>query len=216
VWGDAPMLSHPDLEESSVRTMLEWIYSLESGAETSVVRPGFFGEVLVAAAGEARAPSGTLLLDASYTDTGGEKVGELTGRARTFLRTYKVEAEYFSWRQGTQTLASKSASAESFIGAIDDGSYLVFETVDLAGIARVRCRVSSAGAGATVEFRADAADGPLVASFELEPNGAWEDWFDLEAKIRDPGGPHDLFVLFSNPGAAGGLMNIDSMEFLPE
>jgi cytochrome c len=216
VWGDAQMLPHAELEAPRLRSMLTWIFALEAEGASGLLRPGLVGEVLAAELCESDAPSGSLVLDATYTDTGGEAAGALAGTARRVLRTYRVEAEHFTWRVGTQSLDSGTAKGGTFIGAINDGDYLVFEDIDLAGIASVRSRVSSAGAGATVEFRADALDGPPIASFELEPNGAWEEWFELTAEIADPGGSHDIYVLFSNPGAPGGLMNLDSLEFRRE
>lgn len=217
VWGAAQMLPHADLEDAQLRAMLSWIFSVEStGAGGARLRPGFVGQVLAAELCEAQRPSGSLVLDAAYTDTGSDTAEAITGTARRVLRTRRVEAEHFSWREGNQSLDSATASGGTFIGAINADSFLAFEAVDLAGVARVCCRVSSAGVGATVEFRAGALDGALVASFEMVPNGAWEEWFDVEAPVAAEAGARDLFIRFVNPAGGGGLMNLDSVEFLPE
>lgn len=225
VWGATAMLPHPQHGDEELRAMVSWILSLEERGPPRFVAPGLSGEVPVPASSpisspisslESASPGGTWVFEASYTDGGGGPVGPLAARALLSVRTRRVEAEHFSSRQGTQTLESQSALGGKFIGAIDDGHFLRFAGVDLAGIARVTCRVSSAGAGATVEFRSDAPDdaGELLGSFQLEPNGAWEEWFEISAPIRDPLGLHDLLVVFRNEGQTA-LMNLDSLVFEP-
>jgi hypothetical protein len=131
------------------------------------------------------------------------------------VRTLRVEAEHASARSGTQVLESQSASGGRFIGAIDHGNALRFAEVDLAGIAGVVCRVSSAGAGATVEFRSDSADGALLGSFAMAPNGAWEEWFEVDVPLHASSGLHDLFVVFRNEASPSALMNLDALRFVP-
>ena len=214
VWGDAQMLPHADLSDRDLRAMLEWIYELDTTRAVVVPRPGVVGEFLAPKLDAGKLASGSLVLEASYTDTGGAVVGPQVGRARSVLRTHVVEAEHFSSRRGTQSLDSDSASGGTFIGAIDHGDHLLFEDVDLVGIEKVRCRVSSAGAGATVEFRSGGKKGKLVGSFEMVPNGEWEAWFEVEAGLNAPPGPRDLYLLFVNEGKPGGLMNLDSLHFV--
>jgi hypothetical protein len=52
-----------------------------------------------------------------------------------------------------------------------------------------------------------------VGGFDMEPNGAWEDWFEVELELDWPGGVHDLYVTFRNEGGGGGLMNLDRLTF---
>jgi len=217
VWGESQMLPHADLEPATLRAMVEWVYGLDQAEPaSSVLQPGFVGEISPRAIHDEGEASGTFVLEATYTDTGGETASPLVGSDRRILRTHKVEAEHFSWRSGNQSLDSDTATGGTFIGAIEANSFLAFEGVDLVGIPRVRCRVSSAGKGATVELRAGGVDGALIGSFEMVPNGAWEEWFEVEVALTDPGGLQDLFVVFRNESGGGGLMNLDRMEFLPE
>lgn len=157
---------------------------------------------------------GSLLLTASYTDAGSEAVGPLTARAQVRLRHPAMEAEFFHSNAGNSVLNSDSATGGAFIGAINAGSHLRYEAINLAGMERVSLRVSSAGSGGAIEFRANAIDGPLLAQTKVEPNGAWEDWYEIEVPITDPGGAHDLYIVFTNPNGGGGLMNLDRVCFL--
>lgn len=210
VWGGVAMLSHPQHSESEVREMVAWVLALERDA-ASIVQKGIAGEITTPGQGDGA--SGVFVLDATYTDGGGEGVPALVGHSAIHLRSARVEAEHASYRSGTQVLGSATASSGGFIGAVDHGNWLCFEGVDLAGIASVAFRVSSAGAGGWIELHADAPSGPLVASVEVVPNGAWEDWFVLESSLQDPGGFHDLVVVFSNPDSPSALLNLDQLEF---
>lgn len=226
VWGETQMLPHADLDDHELRTIMDWIYSLEAGAEAKQLAPGHVGEASCQGAqegeafhpessGEGAALSGSLILEASYTDTGGEQVGPQVGRARRVLRTLHVEGEHFNRKRGNQVLESESATGGAFIGAIEHDSFLLFEDVNLEGIASVSCRVSSAGAGATVEFRTGSRRGALVGSFEMVPNGEWEAWFDVQVPLKAEAGARDLFIVFTNEESGGGLMNLDSLRFEP-
>ncbi|MEQ1893757.1 MAG: carbohydrate-binding protein [Planctomycetota bacterium] len=79
----------------------------------------------------------------------------------------------------------------------------------------MHCRTSSAGAGGTLELRLDRPDGPLVASTQVVPNGAWEDWRELELQLTPSAGLHELFVVFRNETNRSALMNLDALRFVP-
>jgi hypothetical protein len=218
VFGSAAMLPHPGLLPEELHSMVAFVLAL---------RPENAGEVHAGLAGAATlsmdaAPSGTLVLQATYADTGGGPVGSLTGEDRIRLRTRRVEAEHFSTRVGTAVLESESASGGRFIGSIDDGHLLRFARVRLDGTERVRVGVSSAGGGGVIEFRADDSEGECLARIEVVPNGHWERWFELEAPIRAPvhagdpaGRALDLVVRFANREAPSALLNLDWIEFSP-
>ena len=190
--------------------MVSWILALSKDGPAISVQRGLNGTV--AASGESQ----SLVLSASYSDQGHGAIGPLTARAQLRLRHPAVEAEHFSHRAGNATLNSESATGGSFIGAIKAGSHLRFDGIDLADMQRVSLRVSSAGEGGFIELRAGSVDGPMLASTEVVPNGAWEDWYEIEIPITDPGGPRPLIVRFHNPDGGGGLMNLDRICFLRE
>jgi cytochrome c len=208
VWGQIPMLPHPQHSAAETAQMVSWILSLDAGGPAMEVQRGLSGTVQI---GDNK---GSLLLTASYTDAGSAAVGPLTARAQVRLRHPAMEAEFFHSNAGNSVLNSDSATGGAFIGAINAGSHLRYEAINLAGMERVSLRVSSAGSGGAIEFRANAIDGPLLAQTKVEPNGAWEDWYEIEVPITDPGGAHDLYIVFTNPNGGGGLMNLDRVCFL--
>jgi cytochrome c len=213
VWGPAAMLPHPQHSRADLDEFVAWILALEPRDDSPTVVPGVSGELPPLAAEGPR--SGAWVLEASYTDAGAGPVGPLAANARLCVRTFTVEAEHADTRAGTQLLDSASASGARFVGAIDHGNWLCFQEVDLAGLARVACRTSSAGAGGTLELRLDSPAGPLVASTAIVPNGAWEDWRELTLELTPSAGLHELYVVFLNEANRSALMNLDCLRFEP-
>jgi cytochrome c len=205
------MLPHPQHSLEETRAMLAWIARLAQDSVEPVVATGLAGHF---ALGEnAAGASGTWVLEASYTDRGAPASPTQSASARTHLRTRRVEAEHFSTRSGTQTLDSQTASAGRFVGAIDHGNQLVFERVNLAGITRIVACVSSAGAGGIIHLRAGAPGAAPLASWTVSPNGAWEEWFTLEAALAPRSGLEDLILSFENEENPSALLNLDWLEF---
>jgi len=104
---------------------------------------------------------------------------------------------------------------EKFIGAINHGHALRFAKLPLHRTRRVTVRIASAGAGGAIEFRKDSADGPLLGRVDVEVNGNWEEFYERDCELAEVAEAADLFVVFTNPQNASGLMNLDSLYFHP-
>lgn len=211
VWGKIPMIPHSHHTTDELREMVSWIYSLEPAGLVRVF-PGFVGEIPVAA--EEAGKPGHYRLEASYSDRGAGAVPSLSTSVTMFLRQRTTEAENADEIIGPQVLGSGNASGGKFIGAINHGHVLRFNGVPMDRVRRVQLRIASAGAGGSIEIRQDAADGPVLASTEIEVNGQWEQFYDRIVDLPESTGRHDIFVRFTHPQQAGGLMNLDSIGFL--
>jgi cytochrome c len=208
VWGQVPMLPHSQHTADEVHMMVQWIYSLERGKGAPAMLRGLRGQIVAPPNDTVR----SCTLDASYTDAGRATATPLTSTATIRLRHPRIEAENNDGQSGPQTLGANSAGGKKMLGAIADGHHVRFASLNLTNMHKVTARVSSAGAGGRIELRAGAADGDVLASFEVAPTGGWETWTELNAPIVAPAARTDLFVCFVNPGK-GGLMNLDWLEF---
>lgn len=167
------------------------------------------------------------VIEATYTDAGGEgDAGALTGRDTIILQPKRKQAEFFTSTgraddgQGggdpgvqTETTGDSAGGGEN-IGFIEDGDYVSYDPFDLQNIDALRFRVASAGAGGTIEVRADAPDGELLGSAAVAPTGDWQDYVDVTAEVVDPGGTIELFLVFRNDESSGGLFNVNWIDFL--
>jgi glucose/arabinose dehydrogenase/type 1 glutamine amidotransferase len=154
------------------------------------------------------------VLEASYTDAGGEGAQALTDRDLHFLQPKRKEAEHFSTQSGVQLEAtSDPKGGRQNIGFIDHGDYISFEPMNLSNIDAITYRVASGGLGGRIEVRVDAPDGPLIGNAVVEPTGGWQTWTDVTAPVTDPGGTHELFFVFVSDSGGGGLFNMNYLKF---
>jgi cytochrome c len=212
VWGKIPMIPHSHNTVDELRDMVAWIYSLEPAGLVRVFQ-GFAGEIPVSS--EEAAKSGYYRLEAVYADRGAGPVPALTAAATVYLRQRLVEAELADEVRGPQILNSGNASGGRFIGAINHGHVLRFSGVQLDHVGALKLKIASAGAGGAIEIRLDSPDGELMAEVPVEVNGQWEQFYERTVSAGERSGRRDLFIRFTHPQQAGGLMNLDAIEFLP-
>lgn len=211
-WGKVPMIPHLHHTEEEVHEMVSWIYSLEPAGLVRVF-PGFVNEIPVLP--EEAGKAGHYKLEASYVDRGAGNIPALNSSAVIYLRPRLMEAESADEVHGPQLLNSGNAGGGRFVGAINHGHYLRFRDVSLDRVSHLNLRIASAGAGGSIEIRLHQPDGELLASTEVEVNGQWEQFYDREVELAPAVGRADLIVRFVHPGNASGLMNLDSINFLP-
>ena len=77
VWGEVPMLPHPQHTTDEVTIMLRWVFGLEKGKGGPALTRGLTGEVIAPEADDA----GTFVLEATYADAGRAPAGSLSGKA---------------------------------------------------------------------------------------------------------------------------------------
>lgn len=205
VWGQIPMLAHPQHTEDEVAIMLRWMLALEKGKGGSTLTRGLEGQLT---APKDNKP-GSLLLEAIYTDAGAGVAGPLAGKASVKLRHRRLEAE-----SGEVTNAKKTAKA---VGSTNHGSTIMFSGLNLADTKNIKINASVGGGakGSQVEVRLDAATGPLVATVDIAASGDWSKFIENKAKVTPTTGRHDVYLVLTNPKKGGGLMNVDWVEFAP-
>lgn len=158
------------------------------------------------------------VLNARYEDNGGDGASSLTGFDKTSLYPKHRQAEYYTDASGVGVVDQSGAEANARVGHIDHGDWIAYEPVNLTGIEGVRFRYSSAAAGGTVELRAGAPDGELLATQELPNTGGWNNYVwtepvSITAPVTSPGGTFTLYAVVTNPAAEGSLLDLDVVEF---
>ena len=204
IWGEIPMLPHPQYTTDEVTIMLRWVFGLEKGKGGPTLIRGLTGEVVAPADGK----SGAFVLEATYTDAGRAPAGSLSGKASVRLRSRRLEAEAGEIK-GAKILGA-------CIGAIDDGHHVKFSGVNLADVGAIVARASSGNVGGKIEFRAGSPSGELLGAVDVPNTGGWEKWIEPKSELapNTVRARTDVFAVFVNPGK-GGLMNLDWVEFRP-
>jgi len=207
VWGQVPMLPHPQHTTDEVTIMLRWVFGLERGKGGTGLARGLEGE-LTAPKDKA---AGSFVLEASYADAGRAPAGSLSGKATVALRSRRLEVE----RAEVNGPKITGSSSKGGIGSINDQHNVKFARINLADVGGVTARASSGNVGGKIEFRVGAVDGPLLGSVDVPNTGGWDKWIEPSAKFAAPPNERaDVYAVFVNPGK-GGLMNVDWVEFTP-
>ncbi|MDG4773054.1 ThuA domain-containing protein [Solwaraspora sp. WMMD792] len=168
------------------------------------------------------------VFEATYTDDGGVGgAAPLTGRAIELLQPKRKQAEYFSSTgrvdgatgdddPGVQIeTTSDPAGGGENIGFIEDGDWWSVDPANLTNVDSIRFRVASATAGGRIEVRADAVDGPVVASADIAGTGDWQTWTDVTAPVTGGADAAVLYFVARDPGGgADSLFNVNWMDFL--
>ncbi|GAB3704257.1 hypothetical protein GCM10027592_35390 [Spirosoma flavus] len=206
VWGEQAMSAHPQLKESEVADMVNYILSLADNKAAN--RKPIAGDYVP----EQQKKDGSYILTATYTDKGNGVIGPLTGSTSLALRSPSIKAVSADMKQdifqydipkvGPATIGTKS------------GSYIAFKDIDMTGIEQISPTVfasTSQTAGGKLEARINSPTGPLIGEAEVKQGtmGA------VNIPIRQPvQGMQKLYLVFVNPNAGQkALFAVDKIQF---
>ncbi len=151
-------------------------------------------------------------LNARYTDEGAEGTGALTGYGRAVLQPRHKQAEYHHDQSGTRIVAQQDAENGERIGDISDGDWISFQPTSVEGTATVSYRVSSPFGGGTIELRAGAPDGELLATTDVPDTGHWDVYQSTPpVTVAELTGTHTLHLVFRP--AQDNAFDVDSVLF---
>lgn len=158
VWGEVAMPAHPNIKESDLKQIVQYVLSLGNTAKTKSLAPA--GTVLPNPP-VANKQNTSFALTASYTDLGGAGVKPLTGAERILLRNSSIDVNDVKAVTGFNVKDSSGSKYLVFPG--NEGSLKV-EQVDLTGIKSIVLTCFSYGqpANYNIEIRTDAAGGNLI------------------------------------------------------
>ena len=167
------------------------------------------------------------VISASYTDHGGAGgVPSLTTVSQNQVRQKRQEVEFVVEQSGTNTAATNDpAGGGQHRGSLSNGDWIRLNgPFNLLTINSLSFRVASTSntvpAGnpaAAVTYRLDALNGPILLSATIASTGDSPNWATQTFPITDPGGGHQLFVVFNSvAGGQGGnnLFNLNWVEFV--
>ncbi|WNO76148.1 carbohydrate-binding protein [Streptomyces sp. AM8-1-1] len=159
----------------------------------------------------ANAPSGTTTLYLVFKGVTGQgnlfDVDAFTFATGAPTGPKTVEGEAFTSGSGVQPAAHGNASGGQTLGYIENGDWAGYASVATAGAKTFSAKVSSGGAGGTVEIRAGSATGTLLGTVAVAPTGGWETFTTVSTTLTATGtGP--LFLRFT--GGSGSLLDIDT------
>ncbi|GAA2963054.1 ThuA domain-containing protein [Streptomyces enissocaesilis] len=150
--------------------------------------------------------------DAEYTDKGAGGQAPLTTHDQAVAQPKHRQAEHFSKSSGVTVFNKTPAHGGKAVGDIENGDWIAFAPYRIGDATSLTARISSGGAGGTLEVRTGSPDGRLVGSTVVPVTGGWETFQDVTTTIeRPPGRTTTLYLVFK--GGAGALYDIDDFTF---
>ncbi|WP_220503934.1 ThuA domain-containing protein [Microbispora sp. H13382] len=120
-----------------------------------------------------------------------------------------IEAESYTSQFGVQQAAHATASGGKTVGYIDNGDWVGYSSVSTAGATGFTARVSSAGAGGTIQIRSGSQTGTVLGSVSVPVTGSW-DTFTTVSTTLTGSASGSLFLVFT--GGAGNLFDLDTFS----
>lgn len=152
------------------------------------------------------------VFDAEYTDNGGGGQAPLTSHDQAVAQPRHRQAEHFGDSSGVNVITKDAAHGGRTVGDIDNGDWISFTPYVLSNATKITARVSSGGAGGTLEVRAGSPTGTLLGSATVPVTGSWETFQDVQAGLsRAPRGTTTLYLVFK--GGTGALFDVDDFTF---
>ncbi|HEV7931727.1 MAG TPA: PQQ-dependent sugar dehydrogenase [Actinomadura sp.] len=150
---------------------------------------------------------------AEYTDQGGRKgVVPLRGTDVHTTQPKTRQAEHYKAQSGIAKANKATAHGGQTVGNVDNGDWIMFEPYLLDNAASFKARVSSGGAGGTLELRMGSPAGTLVGSAAVANTGGWENFADVSGTISNaPAEGGKLYLVFK--GGSGSLFDVDDFTF---
>lgn len=210
VWGEIPMLPHPQHSMDEAHLMVSWIFSLDPAKPVTAMQRGLSGEIT--------APDdpkiGSAVIEATFTDLGNPPAATLTTTETITLFHHRLEAETATLF-GPTLISQNDASNGQAVEGIQSGGSVVFPDLDLDRMKKITVRAASDHAtGGTIEFRSGAKDGPLLVSIKIENTGGNNKYQEFATDFRAPESGNSLHLVFTSP-EDGRLMLLDWIEFSP-
>ncbi|MFV6026817.1 PQQ-dependent sugar dehydrogenase [Streptomyces sp. NPDC056264] len=152
------------------------------------------------------------VVDAEYTDKGANGQPALTTHDQHVTQPSHRQAEHHGASAGVQVVTHAPAHGGRTVGYIDNGDWVSFTPYALGNVTRFTARVSSAGAGGTIEVRAGSPTGTLLGTATVPVTGGWETFQDVTTPLtRGPAASTALYLVFK--GGSGSLFDVDEFSF---
>ncbi|WP_455770677.1 PQQ-dependent sugar dehydrogenase [Streptomyces chartreusis] len=152
------------------------------------------------------------VIDAEYTDKGGNGQPALTTHDQRIIQPSHRQAEHYGDSSGVQVVDHTPAHGGKTVGLIENGDWISFKPYNLANARTFTARVSSAGAGGTIEVRTGSPTGTLLGTVTAPVTGGWETFQDVTASLSNqPTASTPLYLVFK--GGSGALFDVDEFSF---
>ncbi len=201
VWGQMPMVPHPQHTIEQARLMVDWVLSLANDT-ASTPRRGTAGVYTAPIGPTGRTREGVLLLTAGFTDAGAEGAQPLRGEASIVLHSRRKKAALYDVNHGMQYVEGAAAEFD-LVGLFENGDHIIFRDLNLTGIRKIHVRAGSlTKAPSRIELRQATPKGRLLAVVNVKPTGQGN-FIEISAPLKHTPALTDVCVVAKTQGTLG-------------
>jgi hypothetical protein len=128
----------------------------------------------------------------------------------SFTVAAATEAESWTSQLGISNVAKAAASGGFTVGNIHNGDWTAYSVINTNGATRFSARVSSNGAGGTIQIRSGSATGTLLGSVTVPVTGGWETFTTVSTTLTG-NASGALHLVYVGAGTAA-LFDVDSFS----
>ncbi|GAA3208060.1 carbohydrate-binding protein [Actinocorallia longicatena] len=200
-----------DPEDGAVdcaRAKMTYVLGHDSHGHQITSKSGCSGAIAIPVDGEHDDAANIFgVFDAEYADSKG-----LISRKQAILQPRHRQAEHFKASAGVSPIDKAAAEGGRTVGNIENGDWISFTPYRLGNVKSFTARVSSGGAGGTLQIRAGSATGTVLGSATVPVTGSWETFTTVTGTVTGaPAGTTTLYLTFA--GGTGALFDLDSFTF---
>jgi hypothetical protein len=148
---------------------------------------------------------------------GNSVTGEPSGQAAFLDQSSPIFGPITNPISGASYNSENSVQTESCaeggldVGYISNGSYTVYNNVDLTDITSFVARVASAGSGGNIEVCLDSPTGTVIGTATVPVTGGWQTWTMVSCNLTGASGYHNIYLVYT--GGGGYLFNVEWFSF---
>ncbi len=188
------------------RAKMTYVLGHDSHGHQITSKDGCSGTITVPADGEHDDAANIFaVFDAEYTDAGG-----LITHKQHILQPKHRQAEHYKTSSGITVYSKTTAEGGKTVGDITNGDWIAFDPYKVNNVTSFSARVSSGGAGGTLQVRAGSATGTVLGSATVPVTGSWETFTTVNGTISGaPTGTTTLYLTFAGT-STGALYDVDA------
>ena len=154
-------------------------------------------------------------IEAQYTDDGAFGVDPLTRSTGIVLQPFRKEAEHFVRQRGVRLQDTGDVlGGGQNVGWIEHGDFITFSPINLASIDSLTFRVASLHLVGSSRCELMKKMVRCLEQHTLLKTGDWQRYKNVGVPISNPGGTHELFLLFVRAVDDGqSLFNLNWIDF---
>ncbi|WP_460514240.1 ThuA domain-containing protein [Cyclobacterium sediminis] len=169
VWGETMMPANPTLKEGDARKIVAFVLSLDGKDDQEPSLPAK-GE-LDPLQGKKLANNGVMLLNASFTDKGGNNIKPLSTSKTVFLRNNSINLGELD---ATYAYNSMEINGQQIITSPLGKGYFMLQNIDLTGLEGINFTVSAQRPldyGYQIEARSGGSEGEVIGQMVVRKSG---------------------------------------------